>query len=93
MTDTLILPALAAITAAVSGLATAIGYLWRANANNHRGTQVKLEACEKRDEKSQSVMLVMTEKLGKLEGRQEGVEALARSVLREIGDRRHDTHN
>ena len=76
------------ILTALGALTSAIGYLWRANLNNHKGTLVKLEECEKRDEKNQGAMLTLTEKVGRLEGRQEGVEALSRSVLREIADAR-----
>lgn len=79
MMDSIILPAFGA-------LATALTYLWRIIHKGHRDTSEKLLKCEQGHVISNEKMLLMAEKVGKLEGRQEGVEALSRSVLREISN-------
>ena len=61
-----------------------IAALFRIITKSYEETKGKLEECHTQHDKANDQILGLTEKLGRLEGRQQGVESLAASVLLEI---------
>lgn len=69
---------------AIGALASVVVYLWRHDVKRHERTETKLDECEEHHEKTRGELLTLTEKVGRLEGRQEGIERLGNRVLEEI---------
>ena len=67
-----------------AAILSAAGILWRHITTVHSHTREKLDKTELEQKESTHKLIGLSEKVGKLEGRQEGVEQLANSVLREI---------
>ena len=76
--EVLILPAFGAL----AGVVTA---LWRQITNTHKTTQEKLDDCEEQGKETTKSLIELTGKVGRLEGRQDGIESLAKSVLEVVG--------
>jgi len=72
-------------------LVSGFGILWKHIANQHVKTSDRLDRSheehretQKHLHATQDTVITLSEKVGRLEGRQDGVERLARSVLDEI---------
>lgn len=72
------------IVPAVVALASVVAVLWKNVIATHQRTVKKLENSEAEHKEAANKLLDLTAKVGVLEGRQEGVERLAHSVLKEI---------
>lgn len=75
---------LSLIIPAVVGLASAVGILWKHILKQHCDTSKKLDESRIEYKDTNDKLIELTAKVGVLEGRQEGVEKLAASVLKEI---------
>jgi hypothetical protein len=75
-----------AFVAAATTLAGAIAVLWKTVNTHYKETRLKLEKCDEGHEVMAERMIVMSQKVGKLEGRQSGIEQLSAAVLNRIND-------
>lgn len=62
-------------------LAAAVIALWRMHVATAKKTEIKLEKCEEGHKESNDHIIKLTERVGYVEGRQDGVESLSRQVL------------
>ena len=83
-------PILTAVGVTLSG---AIGVLWKVVSANYKDTKVKLDKCEEGHTETNTRLLEISREVGKLEGRQSGVEALSQSVLNQIHTSITDARN
>ena len=83
------------VTPAVTALAGAIIFLWRQVGNKAaatekilhekaKETELKLASCEDQHSEASKQIIELTGRVGRMEGRMEGVQGLSEAVLREI---------
>lgn len=69
---------------AIVALSGVITVLWKQTTDRQTKTEEKLVQCEEQHVQHNTRMIHLSEKIGKLEGRQAGIEELSQAVLKEV---------
>ena len=77
-------PLVTIVSGAVATLSGVVVFLWRQITTNYQKTETKLDLCEQTHYKTQELIVGLTREVGELKGRQQGIDELAKEVLKAV---------
>lgn len=77
-------PLVTIVSGAVATLSGVVVFLWRQITTNYQKTETKLDLCEQTHNKTQELIVGLTREVGELKGRQQGIDELAKEVLKAV---------